>query len=185
MKCSEAEEKIYLYRELTAAERRDIDGHLNTCLLCRRTMSSVINMQDVVADDQAQVPPMTNEAQMTHRIMDTIRDIQNRETSRWEGVLQSLQTTFLRYGMAAISFALVSIFIAEYAGGKNIATVTKIDPRSAAKKTELNLASFHSAFFSAKEDRRQTPALISGCIVVCRQSPAPECDRCSDKFVKQ
>lgn len=185
MKCPEAEEKIFLYRELTAADRENIDEHLKTCMLCRQTMSSAIDMQDVIACGKADVPSMTNEAQITRRIMDAIQETQKRQILNWEKILRSFQASSLRYGMSALSFALVMFFIAEYAGGENMATVTKSYPQHPGMKTELNIASFHTAFFSARDDGRQTSTLISECVTGCLQSQDPDCKKCVKKFAKQ
>lgn len=185
MKCPEAEEKIHLYRELSPVECEQVDEHLRTCTSCRQIMSRVINMQQMIAGSGREVPSMANEAQMTHRIMDALQGIQKEKTTRWEGILQRLQTSAVRYGMAALSFTLVIFFIAEYAGGENMATVTKFDPQHPGKKTELNIASFHTAFFSARENDRQTSTLISECVTGCLQSQNPECTKCLDKFAKQ
>lgn len=185
MKCPEAEEKIYLYRELTSFERDQVDNHLKNCLSCRQIMARVNHLRHMIAGTQAEVPSMANEARMTSRIMDALQEIQRKKTTRWGGILQYLQTSSLRYGMTALSFCLVIFFIGEYAGGGNLPKVTKHYPRYRGKKTELNLASFHGAFLHARENDRRNTTLISGCITACLQSQGHDCTKCSDKFAKQ
>lgn len=184
MNCQEAEEKIYLYSELSLAECEQVDQHLSTCVSCRQTMSRVTFMQQVIVGYKAEVPRIMNEAHMTRRIMDAVQQVQQRKITRWDGILQGLHANTLRYGMGALSFALVGFFVAEYTGGQNIGTVTKFHPQRA-NKTELNLASFHNAFFSARQNDRQASTLISECVAGCVYGQDADCKKCSEKFAKQ
>ena len=182
MKCSAAEERIYLYKELSKREQEEVDRHLTTCLSCTRTMERVQNMHKTVSNLQADIPSMTNEALMTHRVMDAIGRRHTRQTVTWNLFSQN-PLIGLRYSMAALSVFLLAFFVVEYSDNGPV-KVIKPYPRANDRHVELNLASFHGAFFKAREDKQETAGLISECVAKCLQSKPSDCQDCSEKFAK-
>lgn len=184
MKCEEIEKRLFLYEELTDRERQETDRHLSQCSSCSAIMKQVNAMHRVIASQRDKIQPMNNEAQMTHRIMNAVEKTQEKRVKVWEILNQRISLTPLRYGMTALSFFLLMFFLGEYANdGRNL-KIVKMHPGSPGKKTELNLASFHSAFLAARESNAPSSKLISACVENCLQSQVPECNECSDKFTK-
>lgn len=185
MKCPEAEKKIYVYRELPLVEREQLEEHLEACPSCAQTMERVTNLQGLIASSMAKVPSIENEAQMTHRIMDAVLRLQKSKFTWREEVLRSLHASALRYSMVALSLMFVIFFFAEYADGEKFQTADKVYPHDPGNSSELKLASFHTAFFSAKDGRRQASTLISECVARCLRSRQKGCTQCLDRFAKQ
>jgi hypothetical protein len=182
MKCRDIKKGIYLYKEISKREQEEIDLHLITCLSCRSAMDRVNAMRKVIAFQQAKVPPMTNEAMVTRRVMDVITRMQEKKNGRW---IQFSQNPFdaFRYGMAALSVCLLVFFIDEY----NIdrpGKIVKVHPRTFGKQVDLNLASFHGAFLTARENKKESSGLISECVAKCLRLQEPACQDCSEKFAK-
>ena len=182
MKCQDAEEKIYLYTELSKREQGEINRHLTTCLSCRLIKERVSAMHKTIAFHRANIPPMTNEALMTHRVMDEIGRRQKRQTVGWS-IFSHNPLMGLRYSMAALSVFLLAFFVVEYSDNGPV-KVVKPYPRADDRQVELNLASFHGAFFKAREDKRETAGLISECVAKCLHQQSPDCQDCSEKFAK-
>ena len=184
MKCEEIEKRIYLYRELTDREREETDSHLGQCSSCSAVMEHVNAMHRIIASKRDKIQPMNNEAQMTHRIMNAVEKTGDKKINVLEILYQRISLTPLKYGMTALSLFLMMFFLGEYANdGRNL-KIVKMYPGSPGKKTELNLASFHSAFLAARESNASSSKLISSCVENCLQSQVPECSECSDKFTK-
>ena len=184
MKCEEIEKRLFLYKELTDRERQETDRHLSQCSSCSAIMEQVNTMHRVIASQRDKIQPMRNAAQMTHRIMDAVKNTGNKKINMWEVLHQRISLAPLRYGMTALSLFLLIFFLGEYANdGRNL-RISKIHPGNPAKKTELNLASFHSAFLAARESNISSSKLISACVENCLQSQLPECNECSGKFTK-
>ena len=182
MKCADAEEKIYLYTELSKREQGEIDHHLATCLSCRRIMERVSTMRKTIALQRTNIPTMTNEAMMTRRVMDDIGRIQKKKKGTWSPFSQN-PLIGLRYSMAALSVFLLAFFVVEYRDNGQV-KVVKLPPRADDRQVDLNLASFHGAFFKARENKQETAGLISECVAKCLQSKAPDFQDCSEKFAK-
>ena len=181
MKCSETEERIYLYRELSPLELEETDQHLETCASCRLIMERVKAMSTTAVIAKAEIQPMNNKAQMTRRIMDAIDAIEKQKRGKWSVLIQKISITPLRYGMAALSFFLVFFFLGEYVRGSE-PKVTKRYPENPYRNIELNIASFHSTFFTAKKDGQHVPTFLSQCVAGCLQSRGRDCQECANKF---
>ena len=173
MKCSEAERRIYLYDELSVSEKNQTDVHLENCSSCQHLLERVNTMRKVVTAQD--VPPMSNHAQMTRRIMDAVLETGRR---RIDDQAERASPFFLRlrYVMAALSISLIVFFAGEYAS-LDSRRIVKHYP-IAAGQTQLNLASFHSAFFEAK-GKQSMPTLISHCVTDCLHD---DCSNCPEKF---
>lgn len=184
MKCQEVERRIYLYQELSDRERKETDMHLTECSACSAIMERVNATHNLIASQRNKIHPMNNEAQMTRRIMNAVEKTGETKMSLWEILLQRIALTPLRHGMAALSFFLLMFFLSEYANdGRNL-RIVKMHRGDPGKKTELNLASFHSAFLAARENTGPSSKLIWACVENCVHSQAPDCGECADKFMK-
>ena len=145
-------------------------------------MERVSTMHNTIALQRTKIPPMTNEAMMTHRVMDTICRIQKKKTATWSLFPQN-PLIALRLSMVALSVFLLVFFAGEYSDD-GPTKVVKMYPRTAGRQVELNLASFHGAFFKTRENKQETPGLISECVAKCLQKQPPDCQDCSEKFAK-
>lgn len=173
MRCSEAERRIYLYNELSVSEKNETDVHLESCSSCQQLQERVNTMRKVVA--ARDVPTMSSHAQMTRRIMDAVLEMDRRRIDE-QAERASPFFLRLRYAMASLSIFLVVFFATEYAN-LDSRRIVKHYP-VAAGQTQLNLASFHSAFFEAKGKQRM-PTLISHCVMSCLLA---DCSNCPEKF---
>src|SRR5688500_15668189 len=81
MNCSEAERRMYLYRELTDREREETQQHLKTCASCSRIMEGASELQRTIRSQYADPPPMIDESVMTRSIMNTIEELQQKKSS--------------------------------------------------------------------------------------------------------
>lgn len=184
MKCRESEKNIYLYNELTARERADTDEHVRTCASCSLLMERVINFQNVMKSHRSHTPPMTNHAQMTRRIMDAFDNAAERRNAPRHWFAFDFNMNALRYGMAAVSFFLVALFIGQFSMGPDSLNVVKHNPRTSARRTELNLASFNTAFLKSKENDGRPLVLLWECVNKCLQPETRDCEACVNKFAK-
>lgn len=108
------EQQIYLYEELSPAERVQLDQHLLQCDECNKLMEQVlrqrtINRKAFVARE------MKNPSIITSNIM---RAIQSGIKPSWPDRLATyLNEQWLRWTLTAISAALILFFIVEQQGG--------------------------------------------------------------------
>ena len=144
-------------------------------------MERVGAMHKTVMSQRANIPPLTNEAMMTRRVMDAIEGIRKKKTGTW--TLLQRPIVALRYSMAVLSVLMISFFIGEYSADRHV-KVVKMNRRVAGSHVELNLASFHGAFLSARKNNRENAGPISECVTKCLQAEKPDCQDCSDKFAK-
>ncbi len=108
MDCRKCEEMMYLYAELTAADRAEIYGHLANCQSCSAIFAEIraLNaMVSMIAEDKSMPPSMSN---LTHRVMEDIASVQPSFT-----LWSMLWENKLAFSMAAVSLMLVVTFAQE------------------------------------------------------------------------
>lgn len=142
MKCKEFEQDIYLYSELTAAERVRVDAHLESCGACKELSQLVSSTGVLIAQAAAKKPEVMNHARLTSNIMQVIASQQKQSVS-W------MSNLFVKYSMVAASLVLVIAFAAEHVS--SVASFSK--PIPGTKTVTLNSASFKKTIF----DKRQRP----------------------------
>ena len=184
MNCAESEKRIYLYNELTPQERYETDEHVKTCTSCSLLMQRAIIMRNSIKVHSAHTTPMANHAQMTRRIMDAVETVQRKKTPSSRFFTHSLSWNAFRVSMAVLSFLLVITFLGEYNREAQGQQFTKRYPATPGHKTELDLASFHTAFMAAKEEHNQHGTVLSECVNQCLTPSSPDCRECANKFVK-
>lgn len=108
MKCTIAQQHIYLYSELSAQERQSLHVHLDTCERCAKVFQAMQATMALVS--QSQQPLAVDHAALTARIIQAVAATSRRPlpTNWWLG------QTLLRYGMAACSVLLIVFFVAEH-----------------------------------------------------------------------
>jgi len=185
MNCSEAERRIYLYRELTDLEREEMQRHLKTCASCSRIMERAMEMQRMMPS-QHHDPPMMDESAMTRRIMNAVEELQKKKTSSvFPHFFADLSINPLRYAMVAVSLFLVVAFVTEYSMESQSPLLMKRYPLVPGRKTELNSASFHDSFIAAKENNKGKEISLYECLVTCLNSQGTDCADCKNKFAKR
>jgi predicted anti-sigma-YlaC factor YlaD len=109
MNCKHWEETIYLYDELAAEERRQVDEHLKQCVTCKQLFLERQHARQLVADVAAMKFELRNESQLTHGIMLATGAIQEREP--W--LTKVIDSFLTRYALGACSLVLVVFFLME------------------------------------------------------------------------
>lgn len=177
MNCREAEKRIYLYDELSSAEREETDVHLRGCAACSRIMEAV-TLTRGVSRTVAPSHVLSDPARMTARIMNALpqkRPQASRTSIYWS------PGNALRYGMAGVSLLLIFTFVSEYNQNISLKTPVKRYPRVG--RITLNTASFHEAFRAYKAENNNT-AFLYECAVNCLQTQGTVCADCGIKFPK-
>jgi hypothetical protein len=182
MNCSEAERRIYLYRELTEGEREETRLHLETCASCSQLMERTREMQRVMRSKYPD-PPMVDKSLLTRRIMNAVEKLQKKKSSSvFRGLFAEPFHNPLRYAMAALSLFLIVAFVSEYSMENKTSLLQKQYRQVPGRKTELNSASFHDAFIAAKEKNKGNTMSLYECVVNCVSSQDPDCAYCKNKF---
>lgn len=173
MNCRRIEKQIYLYNELSPPDRNAVDDHVDNCTACRQVLENakaVATLNSCLAG----VPPLSDESAMTQRIMSAVYDTKKEKSSVFSLLGSTGTLTPLRYAMTALSLFLVVHFVDEYS--RAVAGPVKFYPVRGAK-AELNTASFHDAFVTAKQ-AGNAPASLYECISRCLQKEPAVCPDC-------
>ncbi len=181
MNCRDAEKRIYLYRELSASEREETDAHVRACSACRRIMEGVTLARNI-ARTASPPPALPDPARMTAEILSALPQSQQKTSSAFMPFFSWSPGNRLRYGMATISLFLIFTFVSEYNQDSSFRRPTK-RYHGAARRIELNTASFHQAFLATKEKNNNTAPLYE-CVVNCLQTQGTVCTDCGIKLSK-
>ncbi|HEU5148156.1 MAG TPA: hypothetical protein VFT90_15635 [Chryseosolibacter sp.] len=184
MKCSEIEKDIYLYDELASPERNRIDAHVSTCAHCMQVLKALRDARKAVALHQSETPLLPNHAAMTHRIMDGIQATQRSKHPQLKEVFRRMIAAPVRHHMALLSIVLVLFFATEYGSGMGKQKIVKQYRGLPGRKTELNIAAFHTAFFETRKEGNQSSHGIADCVARCLDAPTSECKPCAEKLAK-
>jgi hypothetical protein len=154
MRCREFEKRIYIYEELTNAERKLVDNHLHQCEACSKLLEQISNSQTVIKNARLHQPEVQNSHRLTQRIMNAID--QEKEISFLEVWVTYLDSLFFRYAISALSIFLLSFFIYEQQAIDKPSAMVKIS------KTEihgaiLDMSKFHSTYNKRRENRPLEP----------------------------
>ena len=112
MKCEEAEKQIYLYRELSQHEQREVDQHVSTCKACQKVMQNTQYAEVFFRKAAHVIPQPRNHAQLTQRILTSIK--KKEQHSFISTLFDYLNGYFTRYAFAALSVFMVVVFVSEY-----------------------------------------------------------------------
>ena len=183
MNCSKAKANIYLYNEITATEQEEVDAHVAKCSSCKRIAEQVASMNSVITQHRLAQPHLENHAHATRRIMESIEAFERRKSRVWPAFGVNILERPLRYGMAILSLSLVAFFLGEYVQGQTSFEIRKSYPHNPRHKAELNLASFHNAFLTARKTKDASPTRLSRCVTICLADEGT-CEECASKIVK-
>jgi predicted anti-sigma-YlaC factor YlaD len=103
MKCTDFEEAIYLYLELSEEKRKQVDAHLHECRECRELFAFVSTAHRVVTRAAHTKPQPEHHSRLTSNIMQAVNQQQNQKSI-------GLNSLFVRYAMVAASLSLVVLF---------------------------------------------------------------------------
>ena len=182
MNCSKAKENIYLYNEITATEQEEVDAHIAECSSCKRIAEQVATMKRVIKDNRSAQDRLENHAHATRKIMESVEALELNKSRVWPAFANIFERP-LRYGMAMLSLFLVAFFVGEYVDGESSFEIRKAYPHNPNYKTELNLASFHSALLTARKTKDASPTLLSRCVTICLADES-NCEECTSKIIK-
>jgi hypothetical protein len=113
MNCREAENRIYLFRELSEKEKREVDQHIANCESCRLILQSTQRIDLLLKRaNNIRVQPRNPEL-LTQRIMTSIKKREAHQTLL-STFIQYVESHFVKYSFAALSIFLVAVFVKEY-----------------------------------------------------------------------
>jgi len=112
MSCKKWEESIYLYHELTADERKQVDVHLQQCAECRILFKSAQRMQRVMHQASGNSAPVKDPVLLTNRIMKAIPSASSNGKIT-PGITFLMDSLFTRYALGAVSLLLIFFFVNE------------------------------------------------------------------------
>ena len=183
MNCAQAEEKIYVYRELTPHERVNLDRHVSGCATCKVTMARVATEQATVQRLRGLRPPAPNHSRMTERIMGEVLERQQARRKFFYSFRAAVSAQPLRYAMATFSLILIATFAVEYNSVEGSGAITKRVPGAPRDRVVLNSASFFKSVLTEKEQTTFRTPSIYACMTGCGQTAQGDCADC-EKFSK-
>lgn len=152
MKCKDFEQDIYLYSELSEAERVKVDAHIQECTACKELFQLVASANAIVAKASLVTPEVANHGRLTSNIMQALQ-IQQKNSSAL-----SFKSLFVKYAMVAASLILVTLFVVEQQSG----TIPK-KTTSLTETVTLNSASLTKAFLDRKEKGEPAKTSLYAC----------------------
>ena len=152
MKCEEAEKRIYLYRELTQQDQRDLDQHVITCKSCQQVMQSTRQVQALLRASIEVKPQPKNAALLTQRVLTSIK--KKEKHAGFSVLLAYFDGYFTKYVFAALSIILIAVFVNEYSQETVVlrqnVTITQEGPM-------LDTREFHQKFRQSKRQKEAQP----------------------------
>lgn len=157
MNCSEVEKRIYLYRELNEAERKQADEHIAQCESCHELSILVFKHQELIKRVRPVKPTLKNPEWMTQQIMNSV-ERKVKRVGLFDGIITLLDSVFVRYAFIAASLLLIVFFVVEqqYMG---------YTPPVAEIKTEkqqgpvLDMSKVSSAYLQRRESKEPAPSI--------------------------
>lgn len=150
MKCQEFEKRIYLYEELTPAEKKLVKDHINQCAACSKLIEQISNYRAVIQKAKVHQPELQNPHPLTQRILNVIENEKKEPFLKvWFTYLDSL---FFRYVISALSIYLISFFIYEQQALEQPSEIGKIS-KTVIQGAILDMSKFHSAYNRRRANR--------------------------------
>ncbi|MEY4931519.1 MAG: hypothetical protein RI909_2243 [Bacteroidota bacterium] len=122
MKCQDFEKRIYLYRELTDDEKKLTDIHISGCESCQALLRRVSQQQNLIKTIATKKILAKQPQRLTEQIMNSIEQSEKR-ANPLRGVTAFLDSLFVRYAFAVLSFLLISFLYQEQQDANPIASV--------------------------------------------------------------
>jgi predicted anti-sigma-YlaC factor YlaD len=148
MNCSEFEKRIYLYRELTAMERKQTDEHIAQCDSCRELSTQLFQQQELIRKISTKKMVANEPQQLTRKIMNSVERLEKRKNPL-DGIAKFLDSLFVRYALGVISILLI-VFYAEQQIADQIQPIAKAEIRQG---PVLNTTSFLKTHMKTRESR--------------------------------
>ena len=155
MKCSEYEQSIYLWEEISPEEKAAVSKHMEVCPTCAALFQQVQVLQEQVAEVSAKKTISPNAARLTSRIMQVVHEQQQ---SSHTILIASLFSPFqlIRYAFATLSLVLVISFSLEY-------THTGTQQKTQTTSLEDGVILSSAIIRSSAEDRKKRKSIFSTC----------------------
>lgn len=152
MNCSESEKRIYLYRELSATERRITDAHIAQCELCTALASRVVQQQEMITKARSVKPMLNNPDRLTQSIMNSV-ERKEKPMSLINGMTSLLDHLFVRYAFSALSILLVALFYIEQRKANPAQPIAKVEIKQG---PTLNTSAFLKTHLISRQKRETT-----------------------------
>ena len=155
MKCSEYEQSIYLWKEISPEEKAALNRHMEVCPTCAALFQQVQLMQERVTEVSITKTNSPHSAHLTSRIMQAVHEQQRNSTVNLTARLFS-PFQLIRYSFATLSLVLLVSFGLEY-----IHTGTPQKTQSTTMEEGVILSS--AIIRSSAEDRKKRRSIFSAC----------------------
>ncbi|HRJ29130.1 MAG TPA: hypothetical protein PLV21_10040 [Cyclobacteriaceae bacterium] len=155
MKCSEYEQSIYLWEEISPEEKAALTRHMEACSTCAELFQQIQLMKQRVIEASANKTTAPHAAQLTSRIMQAVHKQQSNSPANLTAQIFS-PFQLIRYAFATLSFILVISFGMEYAR-----TGAPQKPQPATLEEAVILSS--TIIRSSAADRKKRKSIFSQC----------------------
>lgn len=155
MTCSEFENKIFLYDELTASDKALLDSHRNDCNACSQLADQFIQSQALIRKVSAVKADVKDPHQLTLRIMNSI--VEKNQVNVIDKLTFYLDTIFVRFAFSTVSLLLVGFFLYE------LPTIDHIDSKNQITRNEiksgpvLDMKLFLNTYRKQRANKEPTP----------------------------
>jgi len=155
MKCSEFEDRIYLYEELTSSEKTLLDNHRNDCNTCSQLADQFIQTQALIRKASAVKADVKDPHQLTLRIMNSI--VAKSQVNVMNKLTFYLDTFFVRFSFSTVSLLLVVFFLYE------LPTIDRVDSNNQVTRNEiksgpvLDMKLFLNTYRKQRTNKEPTP----------------------------
>jgi hypothetical protein len=184
MNCSEAERRIYLYKELTPREQEETQRHIATCMSCKEIMDRVKSARIILRPISQTRTDMPDKGVMAARVMNAVRKMQQKKQVQSNIFPSNVFIHTLRYAMAALSLFLLVAFVNEQDMEIMTPPLQLNSSLEDGQKPELNSASFHDALIAVKEKNKNHPRSLYDCVMLCVSIGDADCKDCGIKTEK-
>lgn len=145
MSCKDFEQEIYLYKELNAFEKKNVDDHVQDCESCRELFSQVQQTEVMLSLAATIKPRPENFSKLTSDIMQSVKKPE-KQSAPW------IQGVILRYALVLTSLLLIIAFSVE-----SFSTSESVTKSSSSTKTvTLNSVSVAESYRNKKEQRSKS-----------------------------
>lgn len=156
MSCSEFEKSIYLYRELSATERKIADEHIARCKSCSEMASQVLLQQEMIKKARSIRPVPGDSDWLTHSIVNAV-ERKEKSPRQFYGITSLLDHLYVRYAFSTLSLLLITFFYLEQQDVKQRQPVAKVEIKQG---TILDTSSFLKTHLMSRQ-KRETPFSVS------------------------
>lgn len=111
MTCRKIEALIYQHTELSPAETSMVEGHIQTCLSCKKLLKQVNQQQNLIRQAATVPVEIRNATQLTNKIMYAIKP---KPKASWWGLFENSSVFVPRLGVSVAASLLVIFFAMEF-----------------------------------------------------------------------